>query len=34
MSDVVPLIAVIALWIPIAAGIAWLFQRGGYGYRR
>jgi hypothetical protein len=27
MADVIPLIAVFALWIPIAAGIAWLFER-------
>jgi hypothetical protein len=27
MSDVVPLIVVFTLWIPLAAGIAWLFQR-------
>jgi len=34
MSDIAPLIAVVALWIPIAAGIAWLFQRNTNGYRR
>jgi hypothetical protein len=34
MSEAIPLIAIVALWIPIAAGIAWLFERRAHGYRR
>ena len=34
MSDAIPLIAIVALWIPLAAGIAWLFERKANGFKR
>ena len=34
MTDLIPLVAIVALWIPIAAGIAWVFERRTPNERR
>ena len=34
MTDLIPLVAIVALWIPIAAGIAWVFERRTHSERR
>ncbi len=35
MTEVLPLVLIFAAWIPIAAGVAWFFERGrAHGHSR